>query len=360
MTEYNGIIIRNIFYMLCYAFEKMRPDDEAWMNKEEFTHLHDLLAAILAHGMSHLVKQGLYREYVECNETLSTLKGKLDLPSTIRHRVQRKQVLACQFDEFSENNLLNQILKTTAHHLVLQEEVDPKQRDTLKKLLFHFGTVDIINPRLIQWKRLQYQRNNQRYRPWIQLCEFIWQHVLFTTESGEYRIKKFTDDNMADLFERFVRNYYKQHYTNLSISRKFMHWNFTKPLDSETKKYLPIMKTDITLYDKHHNKTLIIDTKFYRSNILQTGQHGNKTFRSDHLYQIFAYVKNQDKGNTGNVSGILLYAKTTEEDVPDNTSFVIGNNHFCVRTLDLNQPFEQIKQQLDMIAQSYFGAVTKQ
>lgn len=355
MTEYNGIIIQNIYYMLCYAFEKMRPDDEAWSSKEEFTHLHDWLAAILARGMARLVKQGLYREYVECNETLSTLKGKLDLPGTIRHRVQRKQVLACQFDEFSENNLLNQILKTTAHHLVLQAEVDLKQRDTLKKLLYHFGTVDIINPRCIQWKRLQYQRSNQRYRPWIQLCKFIWQHVLFTTESGEYRIKKFTDDDMANLFERFVRNYYKQHYTNLLVSAKSMKWT----ADNDVEQYLPTLNTDITLQNKDCKQTLIIDTKFYRT-IMPIGQFGNKKFRSDHLYQIFAYVKNMDKGNTGNVSGMLLYAKTTEEDVPDNTSFVIGNNHFCVRTLDLNQPFEQIQSQLDDIVKSYFGAITKQ
>lgn len=357
MTEYNGIIIRNIFYMLCYAFEKMQPATDEWSSKEEFTHLHDLLAAILARGMARLIKQGLYREYVECNETLTTLKGKLDLPSTIRNRVQRKQVLACQFDEFSENNLLNQILKTTAHHLVLQAEVDPKQRDALKKLLYHFGTVDIINPRCIQWKRLQYQRNNQRYRPWIQLCEFIWQHVLFTTESGEYRIKKFTDDNMANLFERFVQNYYKTHYQQLIPAQKrLINWNLEPP---HAVPYLPKMYADLKLHDSISNHTLIIDTK-YLGSIMQTGPFGNKTFSSDNLYQIFAYVKNMDKGNTGNVSGMLLYAKTTEEDVPDNTSFVIGNNHFCVRTLDLNQPFEQIKQQLDMIAQSYFGAVTKQ
>jgi len=69
----------------------------------------------------------------------------------------------------------------------------------------------------------------------------------------------------------------------------------------------------------------------------------------DNMYQIFTYVKNSDKNNTGNVSGILLYAKTDETVLPDEKPFNIGGNNFSVKTLDLNTEFSEISNQLDEI-----------
>lgn len=69
----------------------------------------------------------------------------------------------------------------------------------------------------------------------------------------------------------------------------------------------------------------------------------------DNMYQIFTYVKNYDKNNTGNVSGILLYAKTDETVLPDEKPFKIGRNNFSVKTLDLNTEFSEISNRLNEI-----------
>ena len=83
------------------------------------------------------------------------------------------------------------------------------------------------------------------------------------------------------------------------------------------------------------------------------------SLRSDHLYQIFAYVKNKDVGDTGNVAGMLLYAKTSGASAPDKDVKMKGSLFF-VRSLDLNVPFSSIAAQLDGIVQAYFGAqITK-
>jgi 5-methylcytosine-specific restriction enzyme subunit McrC len=71
------------------------------------------------------------------------------------------------------------------------------------------------------------------------------------------------------------------------------------------------------------------------------------------VYQIFTYVKNQDAANTGNVSGMLLYAKTEEAITPD-CSFVMSGNKISVKTLDLNKEFKLIAAQLDKIAEDHF------
>ena len=71
-----------------------------------------------------------------------------------------------------------------------------------------------------------------------------------------------------------------------------------------------------------------------------------------------AYVKNEDRAHTGNVSGMLLYARTTEEIEPW-LSVPIGGNQISVRSLDLNRPFVEIADSLDRIAYENFGDTLK-
>ena len=75
--------------------------------------VHNLFAAILAKGIGRQLKQGLYREYLNRKEDVTKVRGKIDMPGTIQNFITRKRVLTCEYDELSENNLLNQILKTT-------------------------------------------------------------------------------------------------------------------------------------------------------------------------------------------------------------------------------------------------------
>ena len=51
---------------------------------------------------------------------------------------------------------------------------------------------------------------------------------------------------------------------------------------------------------------------------------------------------------------MILYAKTEEEIQPDN-KFMMHGNRISVKTLDLNRPFAEIAQQLNEIAEEYFG-----
>ena len=83
-------------------------------------------------------------------------------------------------------------------------------------------------------------------------------------------------------------------------------------------------------------------------------RYDSHTIHSNNLYQIFAYVKNKDVQNTGNVSGMLLYAKTDEDISPDCT-FEMSGNKISVKTLDLNTDFKHIAEQLDAIVEEWLG-----
>ena len=340
----SNILIKNIYHMLAYAFRVLKQSNYSQVATEEFENIHNLLAAILSKGISQQLKQGLYREYVYKYNELTVLRGKLNIQSTIRNRVQNKQRLSCEFDELSEDNIFNQILKLTATILIRNQNVESEYKSELKKLLLYFNNVSDISASAIKWSILRFQRNNQSYKMLMNVCYLVIDGLLLSTQNGEYSMASFIDDqHMHSLYENFIREYYRYHYGNdISVSPAFVDWDV--PEGSEGIELLPKMKTDITL--QKGEKTLIIDAKYYS----HTMQHhfDSSTFYSANMYQIFTYVKNFDKQQTGNVSGMLLYARTNETVQPGN-DYIIGGNKISVKTLDLNRDFEFIKGQLNEI-----------
>ena len=59
MTDDKGILIKNIYYMLTYAFQVLRQTNYDEVASEEFEKIQDLFAAILAKGVTKQLKQGL-------------------------------------------------------------------------------------------------------------------------------------------------------------------------------------------------------------------------------------------------------------------------------------------------------------
>lgn len=340
--------------MLAYAFQVLKQPQFDQISSEDFENVQDLFAAILAKGIAQQLKRGLYLEYVSRRETLSVLRGKLDLCGTLRNSFSRVRKLSCDYDELSENNYFNQIIKTTAGILMYQPSVSLEHSAKLKKVLMFFSGIDTLDPFHINWSKLQYHRNNRGYEMLLNICYFVITGLLLTTEKGQYKMVSFLDDlHMERLYERFVLAYYCRHYPKLTPSASLIKWD----IDEGSSEFLPAMRTDITL--THAKKALIIDTKYYTRAMQEQTRFDSMSLRSDHLYQIFAYVKNKDVGDTGNVAGMLLYAKTSGASAPDKDVKMKGSLFF-VRSLDLNVPFSSIAAQLDGIVQAYFGAqITK-
>ncbi len=341
MTNDKGIFIKNIYYMLSYAFLELKKNNYDDISSEEFEHIFDLFAAILFCGVSEQLKRGLYREYVDKHETLSTLRGRVEINGTIRNFAQSKRKLDCEYDELSENNVFNQILKSTMLLLINNKDVNSKRKRKLHSLLTFFNYVSEINIREIRWETLYFRRCNRSYRMLVNICHFIIDGLLLTTESGDERTTTFSDEHMNRLFERFVLNYYKRHFPQFNANADCIGWNIDTE-DSIGLDLLPSMRSDITL--RNGDKVLIIDTKYY-SNMMQY-QYGKHTIHSANMYQIYTYVKNRDVAHTGNVSGLLLYARVNEAIVPELDTYIDGNR-IMVTTLDLNQKFNVIASKLN-------------
>lgn len=342
-----SIQIKNIYYMLSYAFRVLKENNYKYIDSESFDNVYDLLSEILYRGVSYQLKQGLKKDYIENKEDLSTIKGRINFNESISLIVQKKSKLTCEYDDFSEDILLNQIIKTTIIRLIGVDSLDNKRRKQLSEIRPYFDNVMLIEPNSIQWKKITFDRNSQNYKMLVNICYFVLKNLLLSEEDGKYKLMTFTDEQMNLVFQNFVLNYYKEYIKANKINGKVEARRIKNAID-ETKEnvgieFLPEMQSDITI--DVDNKTLIIDTKYY-GNIFSKN-FGKKEYHSGNIYQIHDYVMHESYNNKERlISGMLLYAKT-DEDIEKSSEVYDMGHWFYVDTLDLNNNFNNIKDQLN-------------
>lgn len=331
--------------MLVYAYQSLSERDTKQIEAENFENIHDLISSILIMGISKQIKGGLNRDYISNTDMLRSLKGKIEITDSIKRNTMMKKQMVCKYDLFSEDNLLNQILKSSMKLLIFHGNVKYENKKKLRKLLLYFDNVSDINPYVINWSAVSYHRNNKSYRTLINICWYLIKGLLFTTNDGKYKIAQYLDDQtMHRLYEKFVLGYFRMEYPQLNASSSYIEWNIS---DNEDSFHLPRMQSDVTL--TYGEKILIIDTKYYGKTMQHNPMYDKKTYISNNLYQIYTYVKNKDRNNSKDVSGMILYAKTDEDITPDATYNMNGNS-ISLKTLDLSGEWRQIKYQLDLIA----------
>lgn len=343
MSVRHGVRIKNVYHMLSYAYAALRQGDCKRLADEDFEHIHDLFAAILACGLAGQIRRGLYREYHERRAALPTLRGKLDMPATLAERCACRACLGCEFDELTANVLANRVCKTAAVMLVRHGQVGRNNKKALRRILDCLSGVDALPVGAIPWQSLRLHKGNAAYSALLAVCRLLFAGRLLSTESGTRRMTEFLDDQqMCRLYERFLLAYFREEHPDLAAASERVDWK----LDSASDAALPIMETDVTL--RKAGRTLIIDAKYYGKSMAGNLYGGHK-LHSANLYQIYAYVKNSDRGRSGDVAGLLLYAGTDEAVRPDS-EYIMDGNVISARTLDLNRDFTEIRGQLDAVA----------
>ena len=336
------IRIQNVYYMLSYAFQVLNEQGYKQVATEEFENVAELCAAILIKGITSQVKRGLGKEYITQTEALSSLRGKIDISASVNSQTLIKKQLICSFDDFSVNSYMNRIIRSTLE-LLLHSNISKARKKQIRSLLVFFADVETIDVNAINWS-LQYNRKNQTYRMLISICYLIIKGLLQTTKEGQTQLMDFLDEQrMCRLYEKFILEFYRKEHPELRASASQIPWD----LDDGYGEMLPVMQSDIML--EKGGKTLVIDAKYYAHTT--QSQYDIHTLHSGNLYQVYTYIKNLDKNKTGNVSGMLLYARTDESVLPNN-KYRMGGNDVSVMTLNLDCDFAEIKGQLDSIVEA--------
>ena len=345
--QLSKIPIKNVYYMLAYAFKCLRTGVFKKLSSESFDNIENLFAEILILGLRPLVKQGLLRGYEEISDELSSPHGHLNVSETLKSGTLLKRKIVCTFDEFTENIEFNRIIKTTCIYLSSLREVDLERKTNLRKLMGNFMKVQPIDLHLVDWNK-RFNRNNQTYKMLIYVCHWLFKKRIQNERNGTKQGSSLIEEQQyCRLYEKFIYEYYRQEFaTKIYVSAMHVNWQLDNGSDDL---FLPDMKTDITL--RCGSKMLIIDAKYYGHEM--QSHYDASTIRSGHLYQIFAYVKNKSfEQKNMDVSGMLLYAKTKDNNDLDQT-YLMSGNKIAVKNLDLNKDFLEIKKQLDCVVEQF-------
>jgi 5-methylcytosine-specific restriction enzyme subunit McrC len=335
------IPIKNLFFILCYAWGRLDEGELVSASVDEVKTPQDLLARILINGANRVLKDGLDRGYLEFAEESSSLRGKIDFSTSISRLLFEQAKAATFVDELSHNILHNQILKTTLLSLSNSDLVDAKLRPELARLVRKFNDVDLIRLTASVFKRVKIHQNNSFYAFLTNVCELVFLQGTPSSEIGNIKIRDFSRDEvkMRKVFQDFVFNFYKLNQKEYSVSSPELKWGAVG--DYESLKYLPVMRTDVTLSSP--SRKIILDTKYYKEAF--QFNFGKKSIQSEHLYQLNAYLDSAQRTvkEGQKIDGILLYPATNDEFIIE---FELREHSVVVAAIDMRQDSIQISQRL--------------
>lgn len=350
MYIYKSIPIENLFYMISYVLELSlcyTLNGNKSYNKQSLEELYILLFNV---ELNKLIKTGLIKGYHAETAELLTVRGKINLSRTIDLRCKGKNSIGCIYDKYSSDEYLNRIIKSVVDKLIFSNiSIDSVEiKRSLRQNISIMDNIDIIPLKNISWDTITFNQYNKRYKTIILLCELIVESLLLISENESNTLNAVEEKLFHKLFERFIRAFFRKRYSEINVSDLKMKWN-----TAETYSYIPMMHTDTTI--THLNKTLIIDTKFYKE--ILGNNRGSRKFRTDNIYQIFSYVVNYKIQHVKQkVAGLLLYAATTlslESDIfPYNCR--LGGTPISIDIIDLSVEPSKIEAQLEQIYTRYF------
>lgn len=351
------IPIRNIYYLLCYAWESAQFQALARVGDAgELTSVQDLLGKVLAGGTRRLVRRGIDRGYVERREDLAGIRGKLAVGETAKRALRARGRAACDFEELSADILANRIVRSSLDSLrrlgerrrgagAEQEGLDPRVRKEVVSAYHRLGGVSVAPLKRQTFGMVQLDRNRGLYRFLLSVCQLIYECQLADeSKMGRRVFHDFRRDEarMWDLFEKFVTGFYRREQDDFSVNKGVrIQWRDADGATEADHKLIPSMEADIVL--ESPERRIIMDTKYHKDAV--GGRYGSTKLKSGNLYQLLTYLRNRQatKPDGAKHEGILLYP---EVDEPLEAELRLEGFRIQARTIDLAQPWQGIRDDL--------------
>lgn len=338
------IPVKNIYYLLAYAWNRLPESEVTDVSGLESTELADLFAAVLIGGIHHLLRRGLGQSYVTQEEEIAGIRGRINIGVTMRRMLISHGRAYCEFDELHVDTLPNRILRATVKRLLKAPSLDGELRFKLRGLDRELSGISVVPLRKHLFRTVQLHGNNRFYRFLLSVCELILDMTLADETSGDYKFRDFIRDEraMARLFESFIFNFFRIERPDLDIRKERIYWHASSSGDPYLR-YLPSMETDISVRDKPHTKTLIIDAKFYKETF--QSYYDRETVHSSNLYQITSYLRNLEyrDGPDSKADGMLLYP-VVEKSV--RLAYELNGHSMQICTINLAADWQDIRREL--------------
>jgi len=200
---YLNISPSNIIFILAYTFDLKWEYLEKEISEIDLqeSSFFELLVFVLVMWTNKLRRQGLFRSFLEVDDEIKRIRGKILFKPSIKSNGLSSNTLCCQFDELSFDISENQILLSTLEFC--KKELVKRRRDIKGKK----RQDDISNLALSAYNLVRLLSSQVSYRPLsIQLFNQLYNSAVLAQEREE-KFYDIPENKMSEIFERFLRNY---------------------------------------------------------------------------------------------------------------------------------------------------------
>lgn len=320
----------NLYHMMCYSFRDLKSITPEELGDKAFSKMEIMLPMILMHGITRQFRRGLYKEYVEEEGLLPVLRGKIDIQETIRLKTQVSRQIYCHYEEFSEDNIYNQVLKALCLLILQRGRIDSLERKQFKRLLISFHKVKDISLDCVSWGKLSYEKNKFHYKMLLQMGYIIFKGFHMDPVQGV----GYLDEGIFERFYKtFIRCYFATECDNIRVS-------YEKIADHEE------VASDIILHREEEG--LLVHTYLNQNSNLQVDVAHQKTMIVKEIKKILLTLQGDNNMLQGIVKGVLLYPSF--ETIPVEV-YQLEKYAIYVKAIDLRQSITLIKDELKEISQ---------
>ncbi len=349
------IPIRNLWLLMLYASHLYRelPRARRIAAEDHPDEIPDLVAEILAHAIERRLRRNLSFAFRGTAADLRRVRGRIDLLRTERRQLLLRGRVACRYEELTVDTPRNRYVRAAVRQLVkVVGNADLATRCRAADARLEAAGVS-TDPAFayargrsgVAAAELRSRMDSEDWRM-IAAAELAFSLALPTEAAGGTYLSLPDRDEVwaRRLFEAAVGGFYDVALAPAGWSTRTgttIHWQ-VEDATPRLRELLPSMTTDIVL--ESGDRRIIIDTKF--TSIVKPGHYRKETFKSGHLYQLYSYVRSQERDDDPRslrAAGMLLHP-SVEGDVFE--SAFIRDHEFRFATVDLAASGQAIRERL--------------
>ncbi|WP_109261479.1 McrC family protein [Hyphobacterium indicum] len=143
----------------------------------------EILIRLFGRKLMDAVRRGMPRQYLEHQDELPAMRGRLDITRQFSRLAASPQILACTFDDLSPDHALNQVMKAVVTKLSRLSQ-SPDTAKILRELSFIYSDVTAVSAAALRWDRIVIDRTNERWRDLLSFARLFLTDRYQQTQSG--------------------------------------------------------------------------------------------------------------------------------------------------------------------------------